>query len=143
LSKFATVFQTERYAILKCACENIRRAYKNKRFLIFSDSQPAFKALSSPKVTSELVAECLNALSVLVSLNEVTLSSGCLGTITFLAMRKLTGLLDKHQPCRYLVLSWLLEYLNVQQGKQLGPELRMNIIILEEICQTIEMASFL
>jgi hypothetical protein len=31
------------------------------------------KALSSPKVTSELVAECLNAFSALAGLNEVTL----------------------------------------------------------------------
>jgi hypothetical protein len=33
LGKFAIVFQTEVYAILQCACENIRRAYKNKRIL--------------------------------------------------------------------------------------------------------------
>jgi len=73
LGKFATVFQTEVYAILQCACENIRRAYKNKQILIFSDSQAALKALSSLKVTSGLVAECLDALSALASLNEVTL----------------------------------------------------------------------
>ena len=35
LGKFATVFQTEIYAILQCAWENIRRAYKNKWILIF------------------------------------------------------------------------------------------------------------
>jgi hypothetical protein len=73
LGKFATVFQTEIYAILQCACENIRRAYKHKRILIFSDSQAALKALSSPKATSRLAAECLNALSELAHLNEVTL----------------------------------------------------------------------
>jgi len=67
LGKFATVFQTEIYAILQCACENIRRAYKNKRILIFSDGQVALKALSSPKVTSGLVAECLDALTALSS----------------------------------------------------------------------------
>jgi hypothetical protein len=61
------------YAILDCACENIGRAYKNKRILIFSDIQSSLKALSSPKVTSELVAECLNALYALAGLNEVTL----------------------------------------------------------------------
>jgi hypothetical protein len=38
LGKLATVFQTEIYAILQCACENIRRAYKNKQILILSDS---------------------------------------------------------------------------------------------------------
>ena len=74
LGKFATVFQTEIYAVLQCACENIRRPYKNKLILIFSDSQAALKALSGLKVTSGLVAECLDALSVLASLNEVTLA---------------------------------------------------------------------
>jgi len=74
LGRFATVFQTEIYAILQFACENIRRAYKNKQILIFSDSQAALKALCGPKVTSRLVAECLDALSTLASLNEVTLT---------------------------------------------------------------------
>jgi len=74
LGKLATVFQTEIYAILQCACENVRRAYKNKRILIFSDSQAALKALSGPKVTSGLVAECLDALSELASLKKVTLA---------------------------------------------------------------------
>jgi ribonuclease HI len=73
LGKFATVFQTEIYATLQCACENIRRAYKRKHVLVFSDSQVALKVLSSPKVTSGLVAECLDTLSALASLNEVTL----------------------------------------------------------------------
>jgi len=74
LGKFATVFQTEIYAILQCACENIRRPYKNKRILIFSDSEAALKTCTSLKVTSGLVAECLDALSALSSLNEVTLA---------------------------------------------------------------------
>jgi ribonuclease HI len=74
VGKFATVFQTEIYAILQCASENIRRTYKNKHILIFSDSQAALKALSGPKVTSGLVAECLDDLSALASLNKVTLA---------------------------------------------------------------------
>ena len=74
LGKFATAFQTEIYAIPQCARENIRRAYKNKRILFSSDIQAALKTLSSPKVTSGLVAECLDALSVLASLNEFTLA---------------------------------------------------------------------
>jgi ribonuclease HI len=56
------------YAILQCAYENIRRAYTHNQILIFPDSQPALKALSSPKVTSRLVAEHLDA-----NWNEVTL----------------------------------------------------------------------
>jgi hypothetical protein len=73
LGKFATVFQTEMYVILQCAWQNIRRAYINKQILIFSESQAAVKSLSSPKVTSGLVGECLDALAELTSLNEVTL----------------------------------------------------------------------
>jgi hypothetical protein len=71
-AKFAMVFQTRIYAILQRACENIRRAYKHKWIPIFSDSQAALKALSSLKVTSGLVAECLDALSALASLTELT-----------------------------------------------------------------------
>jgi ribonuclease HI len=73
LGNFATVFQTEIYAILQCECENMRRAYKHKRIVIFSDSQAALRALSSPKVTSRLAAECLDVLSALACLTEVTL----------------------------------------------------------------------
>ena len=117
LGKFATVFQTEIYAIFQCACENIRRAYKNKWILIFSDSQAALRALGSPKVTSGLVAECLNVLLTLASLNKVT-SSGCRGIVAFKAMRRLINLLSKHQPRRYSVQNRLLEYPSVQQEKQ-------------------------
>jgi ribonuclease HI len=73
LSKFASVFQTEIYAILLCAYQNIRRAYKNKCILIFSESQAALKALSGLKVFSRLVEECHKALFALATLNEVTL----------------------------------------------------------------------
>jgi hypothetical protein len=76
LGKYATVFQTKIYAILQCAYENTRRAYRHKWILIFSYSQAALKALSSPKVTSRLVAECTDALSVLANWNEVTLIRG-------------------------------------------------------------------
>ena len=57
LGKFERVFQTEIFVILQCACENIIRAYKDKRILIFFDSQAALKAM-----TSRLVAECLDVL---------------------------------------------------------------------------------
>jgi ribonuclease HI len=74
LGKFASVFQTEIYAILLCVYENIRRAYKNKRILIFSDRQAAIKALSGPKVISRLVEKCQEALFALATRNEVTLA---------------------------------------------------------------------
>jgi hypothetical protein len=43
------------------------------QILIFSDSQVALKAHSGPRVASALDTECLNALSALAGLNEVTL----------------------------------------------------------------------
>jgi ADP-dependent phosphofructokinase/glucokinase len=107
LGKFASVFQTEIYAILLCAYKNIRRAHKNKQILIFSDSQAALKALSGPKMISRLVEECQEALTVLATLNEVTLI-WCQSTVAYLETRWLTGLLDKHQLCHYLVQSRLL-----------------------------------
>jgi hypothetical protein len=106
LGKFATVFQTEKYAILQCAYENIRRAYKNKQILIFSDSQAALTALSGPKVTSELVAECRDALKELARQNRVTL-------VASPAMRRLISLPDKRQTCHFSVQSRLSKYQDV------------------------------
>jgi ribonuclease HI len=71
LVNFATEFQKEIWAILQCTYINTRRAYRSKRILLFPTA--AHRTLSGPKVTSDLVAECLNALSALAGLNEVTL----------------------------------------------------------------------
>jgi hypothetical protein len=57
--------------------------------------------------------------------------------------RKLTSLLDKHQLSHYSVQSWLLEYLSVQQEKQLRTGVRINITAPGEIYQVTDMASFL
>jgi hypothetical protein len=65
LSPFSFTFTLSAY---------IRRAYRNERILIFSDSQAALRALVGPKVTSDLVAECLNAPSGLAGWNEVILA---------------------------------------------------------------------
>ena len=107
LGKFSTVFQTEIHVILQCEFENISEVYNHKNILIFSDSQAAFKELSSPKVTSGLVAECLDSRSALASLKDVTLvwvpgHCGIPGNEV-----ELISLLDKHQICRYFVQSRL------------------------------------
>lgn len=73
LGEFATVFQAEIYAILACAGENIKRAYTNKRIVIFTDSLAALKALDQPKVTSRLVWNCLEVLEELAQLNSLVL----------------------------------------------------------------------
>jgi len=140
LGKFATVFQTEIYAILQCACENIRRVYKNKRILIFSDSQAALKALSNPKVTFQ--NWLLNALSVLAGMNEVNLI-WALEHCSFRGNEEVDKLARQHQPYRYLVQSRLLECLSVQQEKQLRTGLSINFTAPGELCQVLDMASFL
>jgi hypothetical protein len=63
--------------------------------------------------------------------------------VAFLAMRELISLPDKHQLCRYLVQSRLLEYLGVQQEKQLRNELRINIIVPGKIYEVTDMANVL
>jgi hypothetical protein len=128
------------YAILQCTCENIRRAYKHKRILIFSDSQAALKVLSSPKVTSALVAEWLDALSALAKQNEVTLTVP--GHCGIPGNENVINLLDKDQLCHCLVQSWLLEYPGVQQEKQLRTGLSANIMLPGKIHQVMDMANF-
>ena len=63
------------------------------RILIFLTARLHLRHLCGPKVTSGLVAECLDALSALASLNRVTLA-WVPGHRAFLVMRKLTSLLD-------------------------------------------------
>jgi hypothetical protein len=138
LGKFATVFQSEIHAILQRAYENIRRAYKNKQILIFSDSQAALKALSGPKVTSRLVAGCLDALLHWQALMRSPLFE-CQGIRASLAMNKQISLLDKRQPRQYLVQS---QYLSVCQEKQLRTGLSTNTLAPGKICQVADTASF-
>jgi hypothetical protein len=45
LGNFATVFQIEICAILQCAYENIRRAYRNSGFLFFPTARPHLRHL--------------------------------------------------------------------------------------------------
>ena len=89
-------------------------------------------------MTSGLVAECLDALTVLANMSEVTLiwvpgHCGILGNEEA----------DKPQLCRYLVRSRLLEYLSVRQEKQSRTGLSINTTAPGEICQVLDMANFL
>jgi hypothetical protein len=63
--------------------------------------------------------------------------------VAFLAVRKLISLPDKHQLYRDLVQSRLLEYLGVQQEKQIRTGLSINITMPGKIYQVIDMANFL
>lgn len=73
LDKFAIVFQTEIFAILTCAQENLQRGYSNKNIYICSDSQASFAALDSVKTNTLLVADCRWALNELGIRNCVRL----------------------------------------------------------------------
>ena len=139
---FNTAFQTEIYAILQCAYENIRRAYKNKRILIFSDSQAALRALSGPKVISRLVEECQEALSALATLNEVTLvwvpgHHGILGNEMADKLARQASAMPLLGP------EPLLEYLSVWQERQSRAGLTINTQTPRKLFQAADMASFL
>ena len=62
LSKHATVFQAEVYAILACVHEMKLRISQRNRSSICSDSQVALKAVQAAK-TSPLVQQCQQALN--------------------------------------------------------------------------------
>jgi len=142
LGKFATVFQTEIYAILQRACENIRRPYKNKRILIFSDSQATLKALSSPKVTSGLVSECLDALTALFSLNEVTLA-WVPGHRGIPGNDEADKLARQASAMPLLGLEPALGIRKCSAREAIKNSAEVNIIVPGEICKATDMASFL
>jgi hypothetical protein len=58
-------------------------------------------------------------------------------------MKSLMNMLDKEQLCHYSAQSRLLEYLGVQQEKQLRTGLSVNIVLPGKIYQVTDMANFL
>jgi ribonuclease HI len=71
LDKYASVFQAEVMAILKCAQILLEEGRKDGRIRICSDSQAALRALGAPNFTSRLTWECKQALEELARENEV------------------------------------------------------------------------
>lgn len=69
----ATIFQAELIAMDICIQENIRRAHRNTKIYILSDSQSVLKSLTSFKQESKLVWDCLQKLITLGKRNKVTL----------------------------------------------------------------------
>ena len=73
LGRNTSIFQAEVAAILRCACLNLSRGYRNKEIAILSDSQAALKALSSTTTQSKLVEETIAELETLAQTNKVSL----------------------------------------------------------------------
>ncbi|XP_025996074.1 uncharacterized protein LOC105202882 [Solenopsis invicta] len=71
LDGYATVFQTEIVAILRCAQLVLEGRETGGRVRICSDSQAAIKALEAPICTLRLVWDCRNALEKLAKDKEV------------------------------------------------------------------------
>ena len=73
LGEFATVFQAEVVAIMRCAQTALSVGGVGRRIKICSDSQAAIKALGAPIITSQLTLGCRQALELLAQDNKVTL----------------------------------------------------------------------
>ncbi|XP_077255623.1 uncharacterized protein LOC143893775 [Temnothorax americanus] len=73
LDKFATVFQAETVAIMRCAQTLLERKQEGGRIRICLDSGAALRALCAPNFTSRLVWDCSCTLEKLARNNEVTL----------------------------------------------------------------------
>lgn len=73
LDSYATVFQAETVAIMRCAQTLLEMARRKGRIKICSDSQAALRALNAPTFTSRLVWDCRCVLEELAKDNEVSL----------------------------------------------------------------------
>lgn len=73
LGSHSSIFQAEVFAINECSRIICSSNTKNKTIFIFSDSQAALKALSSPVIRSKLVQETVMSLSELARKNTVIL----------------------------------------------------------------------
>lgn len=71
LGRYATVFQSEIYAILQSTYLLLQRNYSGRKICIVTDSKAALAALASCEVTSSLTDECLRALEELGSKNKL------------------------------------------------------------------------
>lgn len=73
MGKYPSIFQAEVKAIDCCIQTNLERQFKNKEIAILSDSQAALRAISSTKINSRLVWECVEKLNRLSRQNKVNL----------------------------------------------------------------------
>jgi ribonuclease HI len=73
LGKYATVFQTEMYAIKACTAENLDTGYRNRNIYIHSDSKAVTEESDNYQINSKLVWDCHQSLMKLAKHNRVHL----------------------------------------------------------------------
>lgn len=73
LGTFPTVYQSEILATLESSERLLSKNLTNKKILIYSDSESSIKALSSYKISSKLVNQCMTTLENLSEHNDVSL----------------------------------------------------------------------
>ena len=73
LGEYATVFQAELVAIIKCVQNLLESDAIGRRIKICLDSQAALKVLESPRVNSQLARDCKCVLNELAKNNDVGL----------------------------------------------------------------------
>ncbi len=73
LGQDATAFQTEVAAILDCEISCLKKRLVKEQITVCTDSQAAVAASSASGTKSLLVADCIEKLTVLSELNQVTI----------------------------------------------------------------------
>lgn len=67
------VTQAELTAIFMCALQIVKDGYGNSTTHIYTDSLAAIKALSSVRIESKLVLDCIEALTKCAQNNDITI----------------------------------------------------------------------
>lgn len=73
LGQYASIFQAETYAIIRCLELSLSENYINQNIFVYSDSQAALTALNSYETKSKLVKNCIMLLNDLGSRNNIIL----------------------------------------------------------------------
>ncbi|XP_017890453.1 uncharacterized protein LOC108631211 [Ceratina calcarata] len=79
LGKFATVYQAEVVAVLRCAEGLINRGIRGENIIIFTDSESTVKTMERSSFKSAIALECCDTLNKLALVNRKVILSWCPG----------------------------------------------------------------